>query len=329
MKNKKFIQEILILIIGGITINLVCFLMYSVYVKAATSQFALPYIISNNMGYNSIFNVQSYNLCLDEIDYYGYSETDDFIIYSQEYSYYDSDRQNYIVEVMINPEIPSNWSYDSNFDWSNTHIPLNGTDIIEVRMQYSNGSFTSSSSRLQNITKYLLGSQLTRQNKLWGTTEGTWTPFYPCYYSGSGLYDYLNQLVIAQDVVQNLPVSGTVTGPNTGHYIPNYDNTGTPTLPPRPTINNYTWTTYNNPPIDTSTLDNLVESLIDVVSYNFTYLFTNLSGLFSNIIDNIKNFIDYIQDTLLYVGRSIQDSIKNAIDLIYDNLVLFNNYRTS
>ena len=84
MKNKKFIQEILILVIGGITINLVCFLMYSVYVKAATSQFALPYIISNNMGYNSIFNVQSYNLCIDEIDYYGYSEEDDFIIYSQE-----------------------------------------------------------------------------------------------------------------------------------------------------------------------------------------------------------------------------------------------------
>ena len=99
-----------------------------------------------------------------------------------------------------------------------------------------------------------------------------------------------------------------------GHAKPNQ-------VPSSPTINNYSWTTYNNPSIDTTNLESLVESLIDVVIYNFSYLFTNLAGLFSNLISNIGSFIGYIGQLLEYYGNLIISNIQNGINTFYDNMV--------
>ena len=92
-------------------------------------------------------------------------------------------------------------------------------------------------------------------------------------------------------------------------------------VPESPVINNYSWTTYNSPTIDNSTLESLIESLIDVTNYLAGWLSNNLSGEFQNLISNIQGLIEYIGETIQYYCGLIISNIQNGIETFYNNMV--------
>ena len=99
----------------------------------------------------------------------------------------------------------------------------------------------------------------------------------------------------------------------TGHSHPQ-------NVPPTYTVNNYTWTTYTPPTVDTSSLENLVKSLIDITKYNAEYLKDNLHNEFTNLITNLKGLFDYIGQTIDYYGDLIISNIQNGITTFYNNM---------
>lgn len=91
------------------------------------------------------------------------------------------------------------------------------------------------------------------------------------------------------------------------------------TKPNAPTITNYTWNTYNAPTVDTSTLETLIQSLIDIVKYNTTYIVTGITGLIENLLTNIQNLFTYIGALIEYSLRVLVTNIQNAIQNLYEN----------
>ena len=92
-------------------------------------------------------------------------------------------------------------------------------------------------------------------------------------------------------------------------------------MPSQPTINNYTWNTYTPPTVDTSTLETLLKSLIDIVKYNAAYITDGIKGTLETIIANIQAYGNYVGSIIAYVGRSIITNIQNGIQNLYENIV--------
>lgn len=154
-----------------------------------------------------------------------------------------------------------------------------------------------------------------------GTKSISYVPLWVVYYSGDGIYSTNDNLILTNLSTNPPPMSytGHATAPNNlPDYFPDVDLSHTPTPP---TINNYNFTTYTSPTIDTSSLESLVESLIDVVVYNFSYLLTNISGIVSNAINNISDFFDYVIDSIKFGFKSLIENIQNAVETFYNNLV--------
>lgn len=99
----------------------------------------------------------------------------------------------------------------------------------------------------------------------------------------------------------------------TGHTPPS-------NVPPTYTINNYTWTTYTPPTIDTSNAETLLESIYNAIVYNGQYLKNNIHGELTNLVNNIGGFVDYIGDTIQYYGNLIISNIQNGITTFYNNI---------
>ena len=91
------------------------------------------------------------------------------------------------------------------------------------------------------------------------------------------------------------------------------------TKPNAPTITNYTWNTYNAPTVDTSTLETLLQSLIDIVKYNTTYIVGGITGLIENLLTNLQNMFAYIGALIEYSLRVLVTNIQNAIQNLYEN----------
>lgn len=100
----------------------------------------------------------------------------------------------------------------------------------------------------------------------------------------------------------------------TGHATP-------PVVPSPITINNYTWTISNPPPIDTTDLQSTVESFIDVVNYLIGWLAQNLKGEFQNLLSNLKALFDYVVETIQYYGKLFLDGINQLVSFLYNNFV--------
>ena len=101
-------------------------------------------------------------------------------------------------------------------------------------------------------------------------------------------------------------------------YFPNVSLQHTPTSP---TFSSYTFTTYNSPTIDTSSVSSLLESLIDIVVYNFDYLLSNLLGILQNLFNNISALFSFLIDWIQYAVKALISNIVNFMSNIYDNIV--------
>ena len=113
-----------------------------------------------------------------------------------------------------------------------------------------------------------------------------------------------------------------------GHAIaPSLDSPQYPTgatvpheVPQFHTWNSYTWNTYNPPSFDTSTLESMVESLGDIITYNGEYLADGISGVIENLGNNLKNYIEDLGNITKYYGDLISGNIKDFAENIYDNI---------
>lgn len=151
-------------------------------------------------------------------------------------------------------------------------------------------------------------------------------------YKGMPLYGTVEldgNLIIG--VPQDLTITGSATAPTFGagngvngsdFLVPGADfgaSVSQATKPTAPTITNYTWNTYNAPTVDTSTLETLIQSLIDIVKYNTTYIVGGITGLIENLLTNIQNMFAYIGALIEYSLRVLVTNIQNAIQNLYEN----------
>lgn len=132
-------------------------------------------------------------------------------------------------------------------------------------------------------------------------------------------------------VPQDLTITGSATAPTFGagngvngsdFLVPGADfgaSVSQATKPTAPTITNYTWNTYNAPSVDTSSIETLLQSLIDIVKYNTTYIVEGITGLINNLISNINNLFAYIGALIEYSLRVLVTNIQNAIQNMYEN----------
>lgn len=321
--KKKIIQTLinekwLHIIIGGIIINALCFLMYFV-TSAESSPDKLPYIVANEniSGYDDFVNGLRYNggysWAVNNID------NDNFF----GYDYWESGYKKFCFYFPAE-------DFEYSFVLSDEY---NDFDITQDTCQMTIKNYTYISGRIEgyNGRYYFYGAS--GYNKV--TTETTIT-FFQNSSNGNGyalvpnissqnyIYDNNQYQVVFGFGNPTPPVipNGHATPPEEldspiytqGHARPE-------SVPTAPQINNYSWTTHTNPTIDTTNLETLTKSLIDIVVYNFNYLFTNLAGLFNNLISNIVALISYIGQVIEYYGNLIISNLQNLITTFYNNMV--------
>lgn len=182
----------------------------------------------------------------------------------------------------------------STFDWSNYPNGISCTwDCHRYSLKLENGVWTPYGSATVTIPIKYGVSEIE-------TPFLTYTPSTICI-STKNIYVSSSSANKIINIDNTTPVQvGLAVPPINDPGLQVIDQlTGKPyTKPTKPTINQYFWTTYNNPPIDTSTAESLLESLWNSLTYNFSYLFTNLDGLFDTLTNNISDFVSYIGDSI-------------------------------
>lgn len=308
--DKKAFIEWFLVIITGIIINFLCVLIFS-FTSNASGEVELPeYPFIIDFGQNptelSLEDIQSgFSIGFGNLpqDYVLYCASVDQGYFNgpHGWDYYDF----YTYVVSVNPIFEYPLTLDVN---SSSYYITNST---EYRFDYYThsgtwGSFATYSNIRHQYAYYYMAQGL--GYILYGTEEE--------YYSTDD--------ILVWEYEHAAPIeTGHATHPHFDGLHPHYGNTVTPPsdVPPTYTVNNYSWTTYNNPPIDNSSTNALLESIFDILSYNAGYLQTNISNEFDNLILNIKGLVDYLGQTLQYYGDLIIANIQNGIQNFYDNMV--------
>ncbi|WP_407454114.1 hypothetical protein [Methanobrevibacter sp.] len=306
--NEKWLH----IIIAGIIINALCFLM-SFLSSAAVSPYNLPYIVTNEntsdfSSFDAIFsNKMGFSMLNAPDGSFGYD-------------YYEGGRHYYSFYI---PTSNSSYSFAlSNDNYETFDITQNRCEMtcsgtwrrLYWHNAYGGTGFYGGDGNMSDF----------KINFFQGTNKGDGSVLVPNISTVNFNYD--------DDIYKCVFGFGNPTKPivPTGHATPpgEYDNPTSTTdhdlpreVPHYPIVNNYSWTTYNNPTVDTTNLESLIESLIDIVLYNFNYLFSNLSGLFNNLLSNIKGFFEYLGSVIEYYGGLIISNIQNAITTFYNNMV--------
>lgn len=165
--------------------------------------------------------------------------------------------------------------------------------------------------------KWVFGdSSLTEVNTVFNFTYNSNYPVYSSF-SLTTTDTFSNEGVIIAPVGNSsVDTSGHATPPinDNGHYIPNVN-------PDKPTINPYNPTPPQFPNIDTSSLEKLVESLIDITKYGFSYLGDLLNGLVSNLLSNIDSLLDYVVQSFRQGFNNLVGSIHDLATDFYNNMV--------
>lgn len=222
----------------------------------------------------------------------------------------------YQIFFITNPTITE--SYPDNYDFHNGNIKVNSNNVqlLAVNVRVSDNYVTGDAINLGTEVT-LCGSSATVT-----LGNGYLTSRYPFLMVGTDEIKSSNDKVIFTNTAPVTIPTGHATEPiNNPDNLIKDSNNNLIHKPTAPTINNYSWTTYNNPPIDTTDLQSVLESIWDSLVYNFTYLFSNLGGLFNNLINNIENFVNYIADSIYYISNNIVSAIQDFATDFYNNMV--------
>ena len=234
-------------------------------------------------------------------------------------------RYNNIVELQVFVfKIPDTYSSFSNsitesnynsFIWSNISegIVCN-FDYIRYALKLENGTWTPygfsyNTANIKYLTEPIENTYFTYKSQV-------------VSYSTTSIYvnSSSNKKVVTLGSNDIIPGLATLPG---AFNSPIYSAGDTPpvNVPPQYTINNYSWTTYNPPSVDTTNAETLLASIIEGNEYNFNYLFENLHGELDNLCSNISGLFEYIGSLLKYYGDLIIDNIQNGIQTFYNNMV--------
>lgn len=310
--DKKAIIEWFLVIITGIIINFLCVLIFSITSHATELEYFPMHQNENN-------NIP--------VEYYSIFD-----------SYLDSEN-NYT--VIRNGEVFS----DGLGFW---YVIYPKQDNYGIFAEIDSNGHTFTLYNIGNNPQYINGRlSITYDGQVYNTVynQNPFTNFWSVESSAySSSYSYISNFKIYTSNTENAQLvlnygSGDGIGDETeeeptiqyGHAMPpnpfeeptlatgsNY--TLPREVPESPTITNYSWTIYNSPSIDNSTVESLLESLIDIVRYNLGYMTTNISNEFDNLLTNIKDYFDYVAKTIQYYGGLIISNIQNGIETLYNNM---------
>lgn len=110
---------------------------------------------------------------------------------------------------------------------------------------------------------------------------------------------------------------------------PNYDpdsiisdSNGDPITHPNPFHPTpYSPTPFNPPSIVLSSVESLLESIFDLVSYGFNSFTSNFSGWFNNLLSNLDSWFRYVGNAIFYGVNKIISSLQDLGDFLYNNFV--------
>ena len=262
--------------------------------------------------------VQTYNLDSDS-DYF-------IILTDSDYNSFLTGRWRFYMTFVFNPVYPGSVTDSTNYvtqdmtfgghiasaayDWQY------GVPSTLAPMSYSDTGLGSVSLYGPNASQINYSTDVNQV----GQKSISYVPKYVVYYSGDGIYSSNDILVLTNSARPVLNTTGdpsAVTGHSQSGYYPNVNINN---LPSHPSISHNSLTTFNPPSIDTSSLEALVESLIDTVSYCFSYLSSNIQAGFNSIVNNVSSLIGFIGDLLNYGFKVVQSAIDNAMQTFIDNL---------
>lgn len=275
-----------ILFLAWSFILLICFLIILISpVEAASSVKRLPYDYSWNF---YAMPEQVINNALNSASSSFDTSQDNVIVF-----WYEIGPSSWLYQYCVAQV--DDITYSSGYNYDNTDLLLNN---ITLHFSHSFIGFTDGASFNEPANQSYAPSSWTffGSNANFvepaGNINATYTHM-PLY--GTVVLD--NNLIIGTP--ESL-VSGEATAP---------DLTGDDIGSDKPDIDDYLPTLPNKPTIDNSSLESLIESLIDLVDWQY-YAFTG----------TLKGLIKYIGDTITYSLQKVIDNIKNSMKNFYDNM---------
>ena len=332
MKNALFSNRS---IVAPISFGIGLFLLLTILVNplivhAESYDNTLPYYFNSVDDFNSWLN-QS---IIDSIDSYGLPVYDpNYVLIPVDYEPYGYEG-NYIIYrgwFYLTP-ISSFVDSSNNSDWYNHSLSYNLSNETSYYfgVHYDIfGGFTpivfnvsTASSPLGTLFGYSPRT-ITRMDN----SEVTFTAYAPAYFNND-ISDISGNIVLYFDGSSSDPtyVTGHAVPPDpTTSFLGNNADFGasisSSTFPNVPTISHYNPNTYNPPSVDNTNLESLVESLIDIIQYNLTYIVNSIQGFVTSIITTIQEYGKYVGSIIAYVGKVIITNIQYAIQNLYENLV--------
>lgn len=289
------------------------FVIFTEPVKAATSgnENSLPFVVENNL----------------PEDYSFYRENFEFLANAWGY----------------NPTLIERLNWDS--DKVIAYTVLNDGGLAQTVIfvpYYENSSYSitlSDSYSAFDITSDYITIGFTNYDAImFNTYQGT-TNFYGYNFQGGGSVNFFSSFrfpvfisgnfVDSQDnVVLSLTGGDDVINhghssppvDDSGHYIDDGNGNRIP-KPNKPNPSVYTPPTIQFPSVDTSSLEKLLESLIDLVQYFISYIGGVINGWFSNLLSNLDNWFDYVVQSFNYAINNVVGAIKDLAETFYNNMV--------
>ena len=279
-------------VLWGVLVFICIIAFFDIRVFASTSSNTeIPYIVSQNTSYNEMMldrlqiAINKYltdnNLPSDTVLLIW---TNDFVngIY---YQYY----------IMREPYLNDNYNYVTGYDYASNYLYFKSNYQIDAILVDTNGTVGG------HLINLGTSANLCGRATSITTNYGSYLPRYPFYYNGDALVDSLSgETVLIANVQGSVIVTGHATEPNLADN--DIDNNT------KPDIDDYLPTLPTQPTIDNTSLESLVESLIDWLKWAYN----GLTG-------TIKGFLQYIGDTITYSAQKIIDNIKNGINNLYQN----------
>ena len=269
------------------------------------------YAIENDTNTSSLFSDDDYVFIPVDLDYYG--AWDDWDWYWVTIVAVPIDTfSNPQSEHLINGNITANLVNGKGAYIFNLWIDVNGNYLSHIEEFYPYDVSQREFFGAHNTTTF---------------AQYTFTSSYPVSWY-KDIYSTNNTLIL--DYSSSTVITGSATAPNFGAGAGNGSDflganadfgasVSQATKPTAPTITNYIWNTYTAPSVDTSTLETLIQSLIEIVKYNTTYIVGGITGLIENLLTNIQNMFAYIGALIEYSLRVLVTNIQNAIQNLYEN----------
>lgn len=315
MKKEKLLENSLRLLVFVIGIFSICIILLSFKIKvnAASGQFTFPYIVplykSVNTAIPDSVVSDADSLLRSSLNL---SSDDNIMFFVTDLRSNLGEYEWNSIYYIINPYIDFN--YPDSYDYlSNTIDVYNyGAGTIEFKWDGRvRGPYTFSS------VINLLGNTSTID-----ISQGSYTPRFPFYMSGNDVLTPNGNVIIFTNNAPSVPDEF-----QTGHAIaPSYDSDTIidaglhPNhLPTSPQYTTYYITNYQAPAIDSSSVENLLRSIWDVISYTGQYIITNVGGFFNNIWNNLSLAFGYIGDLLSYLFGRVINTIKQSLNNLFEN----------